>query len=110
MAEQHLGEFELLIMLAVLQTEDEPYAVSIRREIEERTSRSVTRGAVYATLDRLEKKGFLSSRLSEPTPERGGKAKRLYAVEAPGLEAVRASRAMMRAMWRGLDGVLEAGT
>lgn len=107
MNEQHLGEFELLIMLAVLQAEEEPYAVSVREEIEERTGRSVSRGAVYATLDRLEKKGYLASWMSDPTPERGGKAKRLYRVEAEGLQAVRASREMMRAMWRGLDGVLE---
>lgn len=106
MSEGHLGEFELLVMLAVLQAAEEPYAVSIRREIEERTGRGVSRGAVYATLDRLERKGLLSSWMSEPTPERGGKARRFYRAEAAGIEAVRTSRETMRAMWRGLDEVL----
>ena len=107
MGGQHLGEFELLVVLAVLQLEEEPYAVTIRKEIEARTGRDVSRGAVYVTLDRLEKKGFLSSWLAEPTPERGGKAKRLYRVEASGLEAARDFRQMVQSMWSGLDPILE---
>ena len=101
-----IGEFEQLVMLAVLQLQEGAYGVPIRREIEKRTSRAVSRGAVYTTLDRLESKGLLGSWLGEPTPERSGKAKRFYRVEKDGIKALRESRTALRSMWMGLETVL----
>jgi DNA-binding PadR family transcriptional regulator len=102
-----LGEFELLVMLAVVRIGKDAYGVRIREEIERQTGRSVARGAVYVTLDRLVRKGLLASHLAGPTPERGGKAKRFYRVEAAGLDAIRHSRAMLRQMERGIEALLE---
>jgi DNA-binding PadR family transcriptional regulator len=101
-----LGEFEQMILLAVLcvaQSGHEPYGVPIHTELERRSKRRVTRGAVYMTLDRLEKKGLLVSRLSEPTRERGGRAKRCYTVTTPALSALRASRQALIRLWEGLE-------
>ena len=77
-----VGEFEQMILLAVLQRKDDAYGASIYEELARHTRRPVARGAVYMTLDRLEKKGLLRSTLTDPTPERGGRAKRCYAVTA----------------------------
>jgi PadR family transcriptional regulator PadR len=101
-----IGEFEQLVLLAVLQINECAYGVPIRREIEKRTNRTVSRGAVYTTLDRLESKGLLGSWLGEPTPERSGKAKRFYEVEQTGIEALKQSRTALRSMWTGLETVL----
>ena len=98
-----LGEFEHVVLLAVLQLEGDAYAVPVRRLIGERTGRSVSRGALYTTLERLETKGYLRSRMGDPTPVRGGRAKRYYAVTAAGMRALRASRAALFGAWRVLD-------
>lgn len=98
-----LGEFEQVVLLAVLRLEGAAYAVPVRREIEKRTRRSVTRGALYVTLERLEDKGYLESWLADPTPERGGRAKRFYRVRPAGLAALRQSWAALRSMWEGLE-------
>jgi PadR family transcriptional regulator, regulatory protein PadR len=98
-----LGEFEQLVLLAVLRLGDSAYAVSIRREIEERTGRSVSRGAIYITLDRLEKKGYLVSRFADATAERGGRSKRYYEVRPVGARALRDSWSAIRKMWEGLE-------
>jgi DNA-binding PadR family transcriptional regulator len=98
-----LGELEQLVLLAVLRLEDGAYAVSVRDEIERRIGRSVSRGAVYVTLDRMERKGYLRSELGEPTAERGGKAKRLFALEPPGLTALQESLGDIRRMAEGLS-------
>ena len=104
---QALGEFEQVVLLAVLRLgETAAYAVAIRGEIENCTGRAVSRGSVYITLDRLESKGFLRSRLGEPTAERGGRAKRFYAATPLAVEALRDSRRALLSLWRGLDGVL----
>lgn len=79
----HLGELEQILLLA-LPSGDERYGVEIRRTIEERTGRSVAPGAVYTALDRLERRGFVTSRLGDPTPERGGKRKRYYRIAPAG--------------------------
>ena len=97
-----LGEFEQVVLLAALRLGDEAYAVSIRQEIESRTGRSVSRGAIYVTLDRLEKKGLLKSRLADPTAERGGRAKRYYEIKPVGMIALRDSWFALRKMWEGL--------
>jgi len=101
-----LGEFEQMVLMAVLRLGDEAYAVTIREEIERRTGRVVSRGAIYITLDRLEKKGYLESWLADPTPERGGRAKRFHRVSASGATALRRSRAALDKMWQGLEPVI----
>ncbi len=98
-----LGEFEQLVLLAVMRLEGEAYAVPIRQEIEDRTSRSVARGALYVTLDRLEEKGYLKSWLADATAERGGRAKRFYEVKPAGARALEYSWAALRSMWEGLE-------
>jgi len=99
----YLGEFEQLVLLALLRLGDEAYGVTIRREIAERTGRDVSIGAIYATLDRLEQKGFVSSRRGDPTPERGGRAKRYFRIEATGLRASDQSWHMLQQMRHGLE-------
>ncbi len=101
-----LGEFEQVVLLAILRLGDDAYAVSIRDEILRCTGRDVSRGSIYITLDRLETKGYLKSRLADPTPERGGRAKRYYALRPPAVEALKESRRGLVALWRGLEGVL----
>jgi DNA-binding PadR family transcriptional regulator len=103
MSHQALGEFEQMVMLAILQLGGDVYGVPIVEEIERRTGRGVSRSAVYVTLRRLEQKGLVSSRMSEPLPERGGKPRRCVDVERRGLRALHESRRAMDQMWRGLD-------
>jgi PadR family transcriptional regulator len=103
---EFLGEFEQLLLLAVMRLGRHAYGVSIRREIEERTGRAVSRGSVYISLERLETKGYLRSRVSEPTRERGGRAKRLFEVSRAGVAALRESRRSLHQMWNGLEPVL----
>ncbi len=99
-----LGEFEQMVLLAILHLGDEVYGVPIVEEIERRTGRSVSRAAVYVTLRRLEKKGLLETWMGEPVEERGGKARRLVRVRPEGRRLLLESRRAMDAMWRGLDG------
>ena len=94
------------MLLAVLRLDDEAYAVSIAEEILSCTGRSVSRGSIYITLDRLETKGYLKSRLADPTPERGGRAKRYYALRPRAIEALREARRQLVALWRGLEAKL----
>jgi len=98
-----LGEFEQVVLLAVLRQGNEGYGMSIRQEIEDSVGRDVTIGAVYATLDRLERKGFVRSRDGQPTPERGGRARKHFALTPDGAQALRASRAMMDRLWDGVE-------
>jgi DNA-binding PadR family transcriptional regulator len=99
---ESLGEFEHLILLAVLRLTNDAYGMRVRREIAERTGRDVTIGAVYATLDRLEAKGLLTGALSDPTPERGGRAKKSFRLTGAGIEAVNRSREELDSMLDGL--------
>jgi PadR family transcriptional regulator len=101
-----LGEFEQVVLLAILRLGDDAYAVTVRDEILRCTGRDVSRGSIYITLDRLETKGYLKSRLADPTPERGGRAKRYYTLRPRAVEALRESRRALVALWRGLDSVL----
>jgi PadR family transcriptional regulator, regulatory protein PadR len=101
-----LGELEQMVLLAVLRLQGKGYAVSIRQEIETRTGRDVSRGSIYITLDRLESKGYLRSWLADPTPMRGGKAKRYYEVEQPAVPVLKESRRALLQLWRGLESVL----
>jgi PadR family transcriptional regulator PadR len=98
----HLGEFEQIVMLAVLRLGDDAYGVPIRSEIESRAGRQVTVGALYATLDRLEAKGFIHSWFADPTPQRGGRSKRYFRVLPAGIQALTESKNALDSMWRGI--------
>jgi len=99
----YLGEFEHMIVLALLRLEDRAYGVTVRQEIELRTQREVSIGAVYATLDRLEAKGYVKSYHGDPTPERGGRSKRFFRVTAKGVAAVNRAQRALQSMTEGLD-------
>jgi PadR family transcriptional regulator len=107
---EHLGEFEQIVLLAILRLGREAYGVPIRLDIEQRTGRAVTVGALYRTLDRLEDKGYISSAFSDPTPERGGRSKRYFTVRPRGLRTLRASRQALAAMWEGLEPLVLGGS
>jgi PadR family transcriptional regulator PadR len=96
------SDFEQQVLLAVWQRGEDAYGTTVRDEIEERTGREVSQGAVYTTLIRLEKKGLLRSRMSDPTPVRGGKAKRYFRITPEGRKGVEAARAAMDRLWDGL--------
>ena len=98
-----LGEFEQVVLLAVARLEGDGYGMTVRREIERRTGRDVSIGAVYATLDRLERKGFVTSRTGDPTPERGGRARRHFELTRSGVRALRDTRRMLVALWKDLE-------
>ena len=108
MVHAYLGEFEQLVLLALLRLGENAYGVTIRQEIERRTGREVTLGAIYKTLARLEGKGYIASTIGEPTPERGGRRKRFYQLEPLGSRALEHSFAALRRMTRGLGKELEA--
>jgi len=103
MTREALGEFEQMVLLAILRLGDNVYGVPIVDEIERRTSRSVAPAAVYVTLRRLEQKGLVESWMSDPTAERGGKARRCVKVTRNGLTSLRDSRRAIDRMWTGLD-------
>lgn len=100
---EYLGEFEHIVLLAVLRIGDGAYGAVIRQEIEAATGRSPAIGAVHATLERLERKRFLSSWMGEPTAERGGKAKRHFKVEAAGVAALKQARKTLERLHAGLS-------
>jgi DNA-binding PadR family transcriptional regulator len=97
-----LGEFEHLVLLAVVRIEDGAYGLTVRRELEESTGREVTIGAVYATLDRLEGKGLLRSHRTEPESRPGGRSRRQFEITDAGRAALAESRALFDRMWRGV--------
>ena len=99
----HAGEFEILVLLAVQRLGADAYGITIRNELEQETSRTLTLGTIYKTLMRLEAKGYLRSRTSAPTAARGGRRKKLYKVSSAGLEVVRRSVTDMLRLARGLD-------
>ncbi|MGH9630795.1 MAG: PadR family transcriptional regulator [Bryobacteraceae bacterium] len=97
-----LGPLEQIILLALVRLKSRAYGMTVRREIEQRTGRSISIGAIYATLERLETKGYVSSFTGDPTPERGGRAKRFFRLEPSGEEALRVSHDAIRKMMHGL--------
>jgi PadR family transcriptional regulator len=101
-----LGGFELLVLLALLHIDEESYGVPIRREIEDRTGREASTGALYTTLERLERRGLLSCRLGDPTPARGGRRRKLYTLAPAGLEALRESYGAFTTMVQGVEPLL----
>jgi PadR family transcriptional regulator, regulatory protein PadR len=101
-----LGQFEQLVLTAILALKDDAYGVSIHSKVQELARpKEVSLGAVYVTLDRLEDKGLLASWLSDPTPERGGRAKRCYRIEALGERALEESAVTAKRMW---DAIVQA--
>ena len=103
MSREALGEFEHMILLAILHLGDGVYGVPIVDEIQRRTGRTVAPAAVYVTLRRLEQKGLLTSWMSDATPERGGKPRRCVKVTASGLDSLREARKALDSMWKCLD-------
>jgi DNA-binding PadR family transcriptional regulator len=101
-----LGEFEVVVLMATLHVGQGAYGSVVRDEIERRTGRPVSRGSVYITLDRLEEKGLLSSKLGDASDSRGGRPKRLFKVTATGLKAVKHSVGLVVQMHRGLEPIL----
>ena len=102
-----LGEFELLVLLAMLSLGEEAYPVSVARAIEARTGRTASRTSVLITLERLEDKGLLTSRYGDPTPVRGGRPKRFFRPKPAALVAVRLSIGRIQAMASGLETMLK---
>ena len=98
----HFGEFELMVILALMRLGEDAYGVPICREIEELTGRQVAVGSVYATLERLAEKGCVSSELGEPTAERGGRAKKYFRVTSKGIKEVRQTQRALMNLWSGL--------
>jgi PadR family transcriptional regulator, regulatory protein PadR len=103
--EDTLGALEHIVLLAVMRLGSEAYGVTVRREIERATGRDISIGAVYATLVRLESKGFVKSQAGAPTPERGGRAKRYFRMTANGLGALRSTQEVIQKMSAGLKGL-----
>lgn len=98
-----IGEFEQMLLLAILRKGDDAYGVEVRRELEERAGRTVTRGAFYTTLDRLQSKGYLRWEKRSVEGWRGGRPQRHFEVTEEGLEQLRRSRDALESLWDGLD-------
>lgn len=107
MAADTPGVFEQVVLLAILHLGPDAYGTTIRREIERRTGRSIAVGALYTALERLERKGLVTSDMSDPTPERGGRSRRYVRLQPAGRAALRHSRDLLARMWEGLDANLK---
>ena len=103
----HLGDFEYAVLLAVLQLKEDAYAVPLRSLIEERTERTIARGALYTALERLEGKGCLRSVMKNPSDERGGRPRRIFDVTPKGVEALRGTHGALQRLSTGLEAILE---
>ena len=99
----YLGEFEHIVVLALMRLGDNAYGVTVRQEIATRIGRDVSVGAIYATLERLEAKGYVTSRFGEPTAERGGRSKRFFRVTAKGVSVLSRTRRALLSMSEGLN-------
>ena len=99
---EYLGNFELMSLLALLRLGNDAYGVTIAKELEQQTGREVVIASVYATLERLQERGLVSSSLGEATPERGGRAKRYFRITGAGLREVREARRSLMNLWKGL--------
>jgi DNA-binding PadR family transcriptional regulator len=105
-----LTDFELMLLLATLRVGDAAYGVEIAREVERTGGRRVLLGAAYTALDRLEQRGYVTSTIGEPSPERGGRAKRLFRVTPRGLKAVKDTRRALVALWQDVPQLKEKRT
>ena len=104
---KHLGEFEQMVMLAILQVGEDAYGLAIRQELEARTGRKVSHGAAYVTLERLAKKGLVETWMGKPPAQRGGRSKRHFRVTSMGVDALRESYEAMQGLRSGLEEILE---
>jgi DNA-binding PadR family transcriptional regulator len=102
MSRESLGHFELLVLLALLRQGEEAYGVPIADDIEQTTGKPVILASVYNTLERLEQKGLVRSVKGQPTPERGGRAKRYFSMTTAGMREVRAAKKALTVLWRGI--------
>jgi PadR family transcriptional regulator PadR len=109
MGSSYIGEFEQMVLLAMLRQGERAYAIDVRRELERCAGRSVSRGALYRTFDRLERKDYVEWELEDGSelPDRGGRPLRRFRVTEAGMEALRASRSALLKLWHGLDTLLE---
>ena len=105
----YLKEFEQLVLLSVLRLGDEAYGGRIREDLERTAKRTVSVATIYVALSRLESRGLVRSWMSDPTPVRGGKAKKHYAVEAEGRRALREAKEVLERMWAGVGSALDVG-
>jgi PadR family transcriptional regulator, regulatory protein PadR len=101
-----LGEFERLILLAVLRCRENAYGYTLQQELEKTIHRTFALGAIYTTLERMEQKGLVSSRMSAPSPGRGGRPKRLFTVEGAGVRALNTAEREWRQLATGLEGII----
>ncbi len=99
----NLGQFEEILLLAIIRLRTNAYGVSIQKTVDEVGGRTTSLGAIYTTLDRLEQKGYVSSYEGEATPQRGGRAKRYFKVEAPGFRALREADSTRSQLMQGVD-------
>jgi len=103
----YLGELEQMVLLSILRLGDDAYGMSIREEMEARAGRELSRSAAYITLERLAKKGYLTTRMGDPSPVRGGRAKRYYQLSEAGREALRDSGKALMNLWADQEWLLE---
>lgn len=105
MGKTYIGEFEQMVLLAILQQGEGAYAIGVREELERCAGREVSRGALYRTFDRLESKGYIEWALEDgsPVPERGGHPMRRFQVTEAGVEVLRESRSALLKLWQGLE-------
>jgi DNA-binding PadR family transcriptional regulator len=106
MAPTFPGEFEQMVLLAILRLEGKAFALSVLRELDKRAGRRVSRGALYKTLERLDDKGLVEWEVEETTPGRGGHPRRRFNVTAEGVRALQSSRDALHRLWQGLESVL----
>ncbi len=109
MGAKHIGELEQMVLLAIIRLGSDAYGMSVLRELQTRANRAVSRGALYLVLERMVQKGYLATRLGEPTPGRGGRAKRFFELTEAGKEALRVSGRSLLALWDGMEFLLEDG-
>jgi PadR family transcriptional regulator, regulatory protein PadR len=107
MPPDYIGEFEQLVLMTILRLGDQAYGATVRDEIADRTGRDVSMSAVYTTLERLELKTMLRSRVGEPTPQRGGRRKRYFALSTAGEQALQASWQRLKRVAEGIEPLLE---
>ena len=99
---EYLGNFDLMLLLALLRLGDDAYGVTIAQELEQHTGREVVIASVYARLESLRERGLVTSTLGDPTPERGGRAKRYFSITGAGIREIRNARRALMSMWKGL--------
>ncbi len=105
----YLGEFEHMVLLTILRLGDDAYGMSVRKELDARAGRRVTRSTAYITLERLRRKGYLTARMDDPSQTRGGKPKRYFRITDDGREALRASGRALMSLWDGYEALLREG-